>query len=436
MSIERVLRLASFALLLPLTAFAHDSRVAPAATTVVIDGATLETITNGRIENGRIRIEAGKIVAIGGDEVSLAEARVIDAHGKQVYPGFIAAHSVLGLVEVEAVRATVDQAEVGMNTANVRAEVAVNPDSDLIPVTRANGVLMALTVPQASPQSVITGRSALLRLDGWTWEDMTVRAPVGLHVVWPTLDLPPWLPKEVADTARKGIAEKRRALDLAFEQARAYGVAERAGKIDVPDLKLAAMQDALQGRSAVFIHANDVVSIGEALDFAERESLQVVIVGGQEAWRVADRLHRLQVGVIVTGTHRLPLRRYDALDSSYTAAVKLAEAGVPFVLSTPGDSFDTTNLRNLPYQAATAVAFGLSRDEALKAITLYPAKLFGVADQYGSLEVGKQATLFIANGDPLEASTAVEAAFIDGREIDLSNRQTRLYEKYRAKYAQ
>ena len=161
-----------------------------------------------------------------------------------------------------------------------------------------------------------------------------------------------------------------------------------------------------------------------------------VIVGGQEAWRVADRLHRLQVGVILTGTHRLPLRRYDALDSSYSAAVKLAEAGVPFVISTAGDSFDTTNLRNLPYQAATAVAFGLSREEALKAITLYPAKLFGVADQYGSLQVGKQATLFIANGDPLEASTSVEAAFIEGREIDLSNRQTRLYEKYRAKYAQ
>lgn len=422
--------------LLPLALPAQTSGGAPDSAIVVIDGARLETITAGVIETGRVRIEAGKIVAIGGDDVSLAHARVIDARGKQVYPGFIAAHSVLGLVEVAAVRATVDQAEVGMNTANVRAEVAVNPDSELIPVTRANGVLMALTVPQASPQSVITGRSALLRLDGWTWEDMTVRAPVGLHIVWPTLDLPPWLPKEVAEAARKAVGEKRTALVQAFAEARAYGTAERAQRIPVPDLKLAAMQPWLDRKATVFLHADDVVSISDALDFAERENLQAAIVGGHEAWRVADRLRRMNVPVILTGTHRLPRRRYDALDASYTAAVKLAEAGVPFALATLGDSFDTTNLRNLPYQAATAVAFGLSREQALKAMTLYPAQILGVAEHYGSLEVGKQATLFIANGDPLEASTTVEAAFIDGHEIDLNNRQTRLYDKYRAKYGQ
>lgn len=405
----------------------------PAERPIVIDGGTVHTVSGAAIANGRVRIEGDRIVAVGGSEVSLDGADRIDAVGKQVYPGLIAAHSVLGLTEIGAVRATNDMAEVGLNAANVRAEVAVNPESELIPVTRANGVLLALTVPQASASSVITGTSALIQLDGWTWEDLTLKAPIGLHVVWPGGEVPPWLPADVAEAAKKAVAEKQRGLRRAFEQARAYGLALGAGTITVPDLRLAAMQPALKREQAVFLHADDAVSIGAALDFAAEFELRTVLVGGAEAWRLADRLRARDVPVILGGTHVLPQRRYDAVDAIYAQAAKLKAAGVHFAIATPGDSFDTSNLRNLPYQAASAVAHGLSFEDALRAITLSPAEILGVADQVGSLDAGKLATLVIADGDPLEARTNVERAWISGREVDLSSRHTRLYEKYRVR---
>lgn len=403
----------------------------PAERPIVIDGGTVHTVSGDRIESGRVRIEGERIVAVGGSEVSLDGADRIDAVGKQVYPGLIAAHSVLGLTEIGAVRATNDMAEVGLNAANVRAEVAINPESELIPVTRANGVLLALSAPQASASSVITGTSALIQLDGWTWEELTLKAPIGLHVVWPSGEVPPWLPAEVAEAAKKAVTEKQRGLRRAFEQARAYGLAEQAGTVAVPDLRLAAMQPALKREQAVFLHADDAVSIGAALDFAAEFKLRAVLVGGAEAWRLADRLRAQDVAVILGGTHVLPQRRFDAVDAIYTQAAKLKAAGVRFAIASPGDSFDTSNLRNLPYQAASAVAYGLSFEDALRAITLSPAEILGVADQVGSLDAGKLATLVIADGDPLEARTHVERAWIRGREVDLSSRHTRLYEKYR-----
>lgn len=430
-------RLGRIAMLLSLgiaPAFAQPGPPArPAERPIVIDGGTVHTVSGARIESGRVRIEGERIVAVGGSEVSLDGADRIDAVGKQVYPGLIAAHSVLGLTEIGAVRATNDMAEVGLNAANVRAEVALNPESELIPVTRANGVLMALTAPQASASSVITGTSALVQLDGWTWEELTLKAPVGMHVVWPSGEVPPWLPADVAEAAKKAVAEKQRGLRRAFEQARAYGLAEQAGTVALPDLRLAAMQPALRREQAVFLHADDAVSIGAALDFAAEFRLRAVLVGGAEAWRLADRLRAQAVPVILGGTHVLPQRRFDAVDALYAQAAKLKAAGVHFALATPGDSFDTSNLRNLPYQAASAVAFGLSFEDALRAITLSPAEILGVADQVGSLEPGKLATLVIADGDPLEARTTVEHAWIRGRAIDLSSRHTRLYEKYRTR---
>jgi imidazolonepropionase-like amidohydrolase len=407
--------------------FAQPGPAARAATqTFVIDGGTVHTVSGPAIPNGRVRIEAERIVAVGGSEVSLAGAERIDATGKQVYPGLIAAHSVLGLTEIGAVRATVDVAEVGLNAANVRAEVAVNAESELIPVTRANGVLLALTAPQASASSVITGTSALIELDGWTWEDLTLQAPVGLHVVWPTGETPPWLPAEMAQAAKKAVAEKLRGLRRAFEQARTYGAAAEASAIATPDLRLAAMQPALQRQQPVFIHAEDAQAIGEALDFAAEFKLRA-------AWRLADRLRAMDVPVILGGTHVMPLRRFDPVDAIYAQAAKLKAAGVRFAIATPGDGFDTSNLRNLPYQAASAVAYGLSFEDALRAITLSPAEILGVADRVGSIEPGKLATLVIADGDPLEARTHVERAWISGREVDLSSRHTRLYEKYRGR---
>lgn len=432
-----LLRFATLSLagLFAVTAAAHDDVPAAAQSRpIVVDGATVHTVSGATIDNGRIRFEDGKLVAVGGSEVSTDGADVVDARGKHAYPGLIAAYSVLGLVEVGAVRATVDMAEVGSNAANVRAEVAVNPDSELIPVTRSNGVLLALSAPQVTGDGVIGGTSALLQLEGWTWEDMTVRAPLGLHVYWPSGFVPAGFPEEMAEAARKAVATKRDALDRAFLQARAYaGDSTRKG---AEDLRLAAMGPFLSGERPVFFHADDVQSLNDALDFAQKHKLRPVLVGATEAWRIADRLRAARVPVIIGGTHTLPLRRFDAVDATYSNAAKLKAAGIDFAIATPGDGFDTTNLRNLPYQAATAVAYGLSKDDALRAITLWPAKILGVDDRVGSLDVGKDATLFIADGDPLDARTTVERAWIGGRAVEMTNRQTRLYDKYRQKYPQ
>ena len=415
------------------SAIAHDN-VPPLAQSraVVIENATVHTVSGAPIANGRVRFENGKLVAVGGADVSVADADRIDASGKHVYPGLIAAYSVLGLVEVGAVRSTVDSAEVGANAANVRAEVAVNPDSEIIPVTRSNGVLLALSAPQVTGDGVIGGTSALLQLEGWSWEDMTVRAPVGLHVYWPSGFVPAGFPDEMASAMRKAIAGKREALTRAFEQARAYSAdVKRDG---ASDLRLSAMQPFVRGEKPVFFHADDVQSLNDALDFAAKHSLKPVLVGATEAWRMTDRLRAGKVPVIIGGTHTLPLRRFDPVDATYSNAAKLKAAGIEFAIATPGDGFDTTNLRNLPYHAATAVAFGLTKEDALRAITLSPARILGVEDRVGSLDAGKDATLFVSDGDPLDARTQVERAWVGGREIDLSNRQTRLYEKYRQKY--
>lgn len=426
----------SFAGLLAASAGAHDNiPAAKQSRPVVIDGATVHTVSSATIDRGRMRFEDGRLVAVGGSEVSTAGAHVVDASGKHVYPGLIAAYSVLGLVEVSAVRSTDDMAEVGgANAANVRAEVAVNPDSELIPVTRSNGVLLALSAPQASGEGVISGTSALLQLEGWTWEDMTVRAPVALHVHWPSAFVPAGFPEEMAEAARKAVKTKREALARAFDQGRAYMAdTKRSG---AADLRLAAMAPFLRGERPVFFHANDVQSLNDSLDFAQKYGMKPVLVGAGEAWRLTDRIKAMNVPVIIGGTHNLPLRRFDPVDASYANAAKLKAAGIEFALATPGDGFDTSNLRNLPYQAATAVAYGLSKEDALRAITLAPARILGVADRVGSLDAGKDATFFITDGDPLDARTTVERAWIGGREIDLSNRQTRLYDKYRQKYPQ
>jgi len=426
------MKLRNLVLALPFcsAAFAHDNVPRPAQSQpVVITGATVHTISGAELPNAAVRFENGKLVAVGGN-VSTDGAQIVEAAGKHLYPGLISANSVLGLVEIGAVRATVDTTEVGLNAANVRAEVAVNPDSEVIPVTRSNGVLLALTAPQGNGVSVIAGTSAVLQLEGWSWEEMTIAAPVGLHVAWPSRYVPGGFPAEAAEGVRKGAKEKREALERAFDEAEAYAVRDGG----TPDLRLAALQRFLGGEAPVFFHADDAQSIDDALEFARQRKLRAVIVGGNEAWRVADRLRAENVPVIVGGTHVLPLRRADPVDAIYANAAKLHAAGVRFALATPGDGFDTSNLRNLPYQAASAVAYGLPKEEALKAITLYPAQILGVDARVGSLEAGKDATLFLADGDPMDARTHVERAWIGGREIDLANRQTRLYEKYRQKY--
>lgn len=402
---------------------------------IALVGGTVHTVTGETLENGTVLFENGKITAVG-TEVELPEdVEIMRIAGQHVYPGLIAATSILGLVEIGAVRATRDFAEVGEITPNVRAEVAVNPDSELLPVTRANGVTLAHTLPVGG---LMSGTSALIMLDGWTWEQMSLKAPVGLHVWWPRMGVRRgWWVRQSEEEQLKERDEHIKKIRQAFADARAYMKAKEAEESKgVPyhetDLRWEAMIPALKKEMPVFLHAEEIRQIQAAVDWALEEDLDVVLVGGRDAWRVTDLLKRHDIPVIVDDIHTLPMRRWEAYDTPFTNPLKLYEAGVKFCIS--GGVREASNARNLPYHAAMAAAYGLPREEALKAITIHAAEILGVGDQVGSIEVGKDATLIVSTGDPLEITTRVETAFIQGRNIDLSSRHTQLYHKYKTKY--
>jgi imidazolonepropionase-like amidohydrolase len=403
---------------------------------IALVGGTIHTITNGTIENGILLFDKGKIVAVGKDVKIPKDAEIIDISGKHVYPGLINAYTSIGLIEIGAVRATRDMSEVGLINPNVRAEISFNPDSEHPPVIRANGITMVLVVPSGG---LIAGQSALMMLDGWTWEEMTLKAPVGLHIYWPRMRPPSFRfmrravdPKKM----REQIKERLELLRETFQKARAYKKAKEAESIDgIPyhdtDLRWEAMIPVLERKVPVFIHANTSKEILSAIEWAESENLKLVIVGGREAWKVADVLKEKDIPVILTNIHSLPYYRHSNYDESFTVANKLYRAGVRFCIAGEGGYYRE---RNLPYQAATCVAYGLPRDEAIKAITIYAAEILGVSDRVGSIEPGKDATIIVTTGDPLEIPTQVIYEFIQGRKVDLSNKQKKLYEKYVEKY--
>jgi imidazolonepropionase-like amidohydrolase len=407
----------------------------PQARPVALVGATLHTLHGPPIENGTLVFDHGKIAALGPDLAVPEQAERIELAGKHVYPGLIEANSDLGLVEIDAVRATRDQAETGAINPNVKAQVAFNPDSEQLPVTRANGILLAAAVPSGG---LICGQSALMRLDGWTWEDMTQKSPLGLHIRWPRMaPVYDWRVeesgKEQLEARDRQLAELQRAFDDARAYRQAREAAAAAGRpLPSIDVRWEALLPALRGELPIIVSADELAQILAAADFARREKLKLIVYGGYDAADCADVLVRLEVPVILAGVHRLPLGRHDAYDAPFTLPARLKAAGVKFAVST-GDR-RASMVRNLPYHAATAAAHGLSPEDALRSITLWPAEILGVADQVGSLEVGKDATLFVADGDILEIPTQVERAYVQGRAVDLDNRQKRLWRKYEEKY--
>ncbi len=441
----KALRLAAAGALALATLAASASTIVPAARPagpVLLRGGTVHTVSGAALEKTDLLMANGKIAAIGPGLAAPAGAEIVDVTGRHLYPGIISANSQLGLTEIAAVRATVDTTELGTVNPNARTQVAVNPESELIPVARLNGVLTAAITPLAGGgfggnASLFAGTSALVRLDGWTWEDMTLRPTVALHLYWPTLDVnrDPRNPRGESEQ-RRAIAERLKLIRDTFAAARAYAGAKSAGRADT-DLRLEALLPVLRGEKKLFIHANALNQINSALDWARAEQLPFTLVGGRDAWMVADRLKEAGVGVILAGTFNLPPRRDDAYDTAYAAPAKLHAAGVKFCIAMGTDgASETGNERNLPYEAALAAGFGLSRADALRSVTLSAAELLGVAAELGSLEPGKRATLIVTDGDLLEVTSNVQLAYIDGAKIDLRSRQTELYEKYRQRLGQ
>jgi imidazolonepropionase-like amidohydrolase len=404
---------------------------------LLIVGATIHTVPGTAIENGRMLFRAGKIEAVGGPDLNAGPSvRIVDLSGLHVYPGLIDANTVLGLAELEAVRASLDVAEPGPLNPNVRAERALNPDSELLPVARANGVLVALTVPKRTADGIIVGQSAAIELDGWTTEDMTVKAPVGMHVFWPAIRIPDDVPEQRRAELVKKRDEQIELLETSFEHAAAYARARAANPSTAIDLRFEAMIPVLEGRLPLFAHADDLLQLRHALDFAARYKLKLVIVGGADAWRIADELAARAVPVIVATVNRSPERRWEAYSTPFENPGKLVAAGVKVAIAGGGTPFDAPHVRNLPYEAAKAVAYGLTKEQALASVTLAPAQILGIDDRLGTLEVGKEATFIVTTGDPLDTFTNVKAAYVRGREIDLRTRQTTLYDKYRERLRQ
>jgi imidazolonepropionase-like amidohydrolase len=408
------------------------------ADTYAIRNARIVTVTGPVIERGTVVIAGGKIAAVGADAAVPSGAKTIDGTGLSVYPGMIDSGTVLGLTEIGSVSGSVDTAEIGDNNANVRVDVAIHPDTSHIPVTRVNGITTALTAPRGG---AISGQSALINLDGWVVKEMVIKSPVAMHVSWPG-GLGGGGFGGFGGGQQRSLAEVRREQERQVENvrkilrdAKAYGDARdaRAKDPSLPkhetDLRLEALVPVVRGQMPVVISVNTERDIRKAIEFVDEMKLKAIISGGAEAYKVSDQLRAKGIPVIVGPVLRMPLNEDDPYDAAFTNAGLLAKAGVKIAFQTQ----DSAHSRDLPYHVGMAAAFGLPKEEALKAVTIYPAEIFGVADRIGSIERGKIANLIVTDGDPLEVRTQVKHLFINGRQVSLASRHTELYEKYKSR---
>jgi len=420
----------STVLLIAATAVAHDYTPGTKQTEpILLKGGDLYTISDGVLETTDLLFIDGRITAIGENLTAPPGGRVIDVTGMQVYPGLIAPWSALGLVEIGEVRATLDLQEVGQVHPEIQAHIAYNTDSEIIPTVRSNGITTALIVPRGG---VISGRSSLMNLDGWTYEDAAEKLNLGLHVNWPQERIiTAWWMEKTAEEQKEDNAKSRRQLIEAFEAARSYYLAIQADPTIATDTRWEAMRPLFTGEMKLFIHADEYRQIEQAVAFAVKNNLRTVLVGGREAHQLTDLLKEHDIPVVLGSLHVTPLREDDDYDLPYRLPKLLSEAGVRFCISSGSSA---TGTMNLPFQAGQAVALGLSPEEALRSVTLSAAEILGVAKDLGSLEVGKKATLIVAAGDILDVLTnRVVLEFIEGREVDLDNRHRELYRKYRAR---
>ena len=404
---------------------------------ILLRGGTLHTVSGDILEEHDLLFAEGRIITIDEQIQPSPETDIYEIYGKHVVPGFVAGYTRIGLTEISAVKQTNDHSEIGEINPNVRANVAYNPDSDLIPVTRSNGILVVNSAPSSGR---IPGQSSVMLMDGWTWEDATLKHPAALNINWPNMYLNYGKKiKKNEKIQRDEYNQQVRELDQLIRNVRAYhqrksAKERKAEHKQETDLRLESMIPFVVYKEPIHVKANDIRQIEAAINWSNEQDLNIVIVGGRDSWVNPKVLVENNVPVILLGVQVTPRRRFEPIHMPYKLPALLHESGVHFCISLdPGYPMDG-HVRTLPDEAMRATSWGLSKEQALRSITLSAAEILGVDDRIGSLEPGKDATFFIAESEPLTQTTNPIKTFIQGRELDLSDRQKDLWEKYKEKY--
>ncbi len=398
---------------------------------VFLKNATIHTGAGQVIERGTIGFSNGKIIAVGANvPIPADDVRVFDVQGQHIYPGLIASDSNLGLTEVESVRATNDYAEVGDINPSVRSIISYNTDSKIINTLRTNGILIAQVVPEGG---LITGSSSVVQLDAWNWEDAAYKTDNGIHFYMPRL-MPRFNPfgaeaRGPGSDAVKEAMERIESVKGFFREAKAY--LDGSSKKNGTNLKYESVKGLFNRSQKLFVHCDLMKEMIVAADMGQEFGFDIVIVGGTDSWMITSLLKKNSIPVILSQPHSLPVMQDDDVDQPYKTPAILQKAGILFSISNEG----FWQQRNLPFNAGTAGAYGLTKEEALSAITLNAAKILGIAEKTGSLEVGKDANIVVSTGDILDMkSSVITKAYIQGREVDLTDKHKQLYERYKHKY--
>jgi Amidohydrolase family len=407
----------------------HPVPAPPQSKRILITGTTAHLGNGTVIPNSVIGFAQGKITLVGDATLVRIDKSEYDtliiADGKHVYPGLIALNTQIGLNEIEAVRATRDQSETGGLNPSVRASVAYNTDSKVIPTVRSNGILLAEVTPNGAR---LSGQSSVMQLDAWNWEDAVYKEGIGIHMNWPFMRIFKARGSKPEEQQLENMKERLADIRQLFTDAAAYA---KSPAPETKNLHLESMRGLFNGTKKIFVHCGYVKEIISAITFFKEFNIQMVLVGGEDAWMITPMLKEYNIPVVIVNTHKLPSRDDEAIDLPFRLPYLLKSGGVKFAIS----NSEFWQVRNLPFQAGTAATYGLTREEILSAVTRDAADILGILPTTGTIETGKDATIFISEGDIFDMRTSVvTAAWINGRQISLESIQTALNRKYRNKY--